>query len=195
MKKALLKKRASFLAIIFLLISQFTFSQAPPSNINGEELKTWLRTNTYDGKHQTLGYSNARKYLYNYIDNESGVITCVYSGFTVNSAYGGTTTYPAPINCEHTIPQSFFGEADPMVSDIHHLYPTYENWNSTRSNYPLTDIDDNITVKWMYLNQSLMQKRMAILISNNSYNVCRIEKICQIMLIPQFENNNANMNN
>ncbi len=47
----------------------------------------------------------------------------------------------------------------------------------------------------MYLNQSLMQKRMAILISNNSYNVCRIEKICQIMLIPQFENNYAYMNN
>ncbi|MBI9054223.1 MAG: endonuclease [Bacteroidales bacterium] len=154
MKKTLLKRRVSFLAALFLLVSQIAFSQIPPENVNGEDLKTWLRTNYYDGKHQTLGYTSARRYLYNYIDNENGVITCVYSGLEVNSAYGGTTTYPAPINCEHTIPQSFFNESDPMVSDIHHLYPTYENWNSTRSNYPLTDIDDNSTAKWMYLSQS-----------------------------------------
>ena len=154
MKKTLLKKRVSILAIMFFMISQFAFSQVPPENLTGEELKSWLITNYYDGKHQTLGYSTARMYLYNYIDNENGIITCVYSGLEVNSPYGGTTTYPAPINCEHTIPQSFFNEAEPMKSDIHHLFPTYENWNSTRSNYPLTDIDDNSTTKWMYLNQS-----------------------------------------
>jgi chitodextrinase len=155
MKKNLLKRRVSILAIFILFVSQFAFAQVPPETLNGEELKSWLRTNYYDGKHQTLGYTNARLYLYNYIDNENGVITCVYSGLEVNSAYGGTTTYPAPINCEHTIPQSYFGEADPMVSDIHHLYPSYENWNSTRSNYPFADIVDNVTAKWMYLDQSL----------------------------------------
>ncbi len=154
MKKTLLKRRVSILAIFILFLSQFAFAQVPPETLNGEELKSWLRTNYYDGKHNTLGYTNARKYLYNYIDNENGVITCVYSGYEVNSAYGGTTTYPAPINCEHTIPQSYFGEADPMVSDIHHLYPAYENWNSTRSNYPYADINDNTTAKWMYLDQS-----------------------------------------
>ncbi len=154
MKNLLLKKRVSILAVLFLMLSQLAFSQVPPEDLSGENLKSWLRTNYYDGKHQTLGYSTARVYLYNYIDNENNVITCVYSGYEVNSTYGGTTTYPAPINCEHTIPQSFFNEADPMVSDIHHLFPTYENWNSTRSNYPLTEIDDNTTSKWMYLNQS-----------------------------------------
>ncbi|MFC2104313.1 endonuclease, partial [Bacteroidota bacterium] len=154
MKNLLLKKRVSLLTALFLLISLFAFSQTPPDNLNGEELKTWLRTNYYDGNHQTLGYTNARKYLYNYIDNENGVITCVYSGYQVNSAYGGTTTYPAPVNCEHTIPQSLFNEANPMVSDIHHLYPTYETWNSTRSNHPFDEINDSQTEKWMYLNQS-----------------------------------------
>ena len=154
MKNLLLKKRVSFLTALFLLISLFAFSQTPPEDLNGEDLKEWLKTNYYDGKHQTLGYTTARVYLYNYIDNENGVITCVYSGYQVNSAYGGTTTYPAPINCEHTIPQSLFNEANPMVSDIHHLYPTYENWNSTRSNHPFDDISDSQTEKWMYLDQS-----------------------------------------
>jgi hypothetical protein len=55
----------------------------------------------------------------------------------------------APFNCEHTVPQSFFNSADPMVSDIHHLYPVYENWNSIRSNYPFYEIPDVSTQLWM----------------------------------------------
>jgi len=117
MKNLLPSLKANLVFVFILLFSQLAFSQTPPSNLEGEALKAWYRTNYYDGKHQTLGYSTARMYLYNYIDNESGIITCVYSGYQVNSPYGGTTTYPAPINCEHTIPQRFFGEADPMVSD------------------------------------------------------------------------------
>jgi len=151
MKLNLLRKRTSIFVILFFLFSQFIFGQVPPSDLSGQELRTWLKTNYYDGQHLTLGYDQARVYLYNYIDNESGIITCVYSGLQVSSPYGGTTTYPAPINCEHTIPQSFFDEANPMVSDLHHLYPTYENWNSTRSNYPFVEISDNATEKWMYL--------------------------------------------
>src|SRR5690606_6906717 len=66
----------------------------------------------------------------------------------------GTGSNPDPINCEHTVPQSFFNEAEPMKSDIHHLFPTYSNWNSTRSNYPFAEINDNSTTKWMYLTTS-----------------------------------------
>ncbi|MEL7428320.1 MAG: endonuclease, partial [Bacteroidota bacterium] len=36
-----------------------------------------------------------------------------------------------------------------MKSDIHHLFPTYKNWNSTRSNYAFAEIDDNQTTRWM----------------------------------------------
>ncbi|PLX22349.1 MAG: hypothetical protein C0599_06560 [Salinivirgaceae bacterium] len=147
----------SFKLVCFLFLFSFfssVYAQTPPSNLSGQDLRTWLKQNYYDGKHQTLGYTTARKYLYNYIDNDNGVITCVYSGVQVNSPYGGTTTYPAPINCEHTVPQSLFNEANPMVSDIHHLYPTYENWNSTRSNHPFAEINDSQTEKWMYLTNS-----------------------------------------
>ncbi len=137
---------------VLLILLCFTFSataQTPPSNLSGSALRTWFKQNYHDGKHNTLGYSTARKYMYNYIDNKNNSITGVYSGFIKSWSYGGTGTNPAPINCEHTVPQSFFGKADPMVSDIHHLFPTYGTWNSTRSNYPFAEITDSQTEKWM----------------------------------------------
>ena len=80
MKLNLPKMRTSILIFLFFLFNQFAYSQVPPSNLSGQELRTWLKTNYYDGQHQTLGYDQARVKLYNYIDNESGKITCVYSG-------------------------------------------------------------------------------------------------------------------
>jgi endonuclease I len=144
--------RFQFFAVLSIFLC-LTFSlQAqtpPPSTLSGSALRTWYKQNYFDGKHKTLGYSTARKFMYNNIDNKNNSITCVYSGFVQSWTYGGTGTNPAPINCEHTVPQSFFGEAEPMVSDIHHLFPTYGNWNSTRSNYPFADITDSQTQKWM----------------------------------------------
>ena len=149
-------KNALFL-LSFLLIQVGLKAVNPPADLNGEELKTWLKENFYDNKHITLGYDGsdgARSMMYNYIDNKDNVITGVYSGYEVSWTYGGTGTNPAPINCEHTVPQSFFGKEEPMKSDIHHLFPTYGNWNSTRSNYPFAEIDDEETTKWMYLSTS-----------------------------------------
>lgn len=39
-------------------------------------------------------------------------------------------------NREHVIPQSFFNQKRPMVSDIHHVRPTDGKVNGMRSNYP-----------------------------------------------------------
>lgn len=141
------------LGTLFLcLATALTWAQpVPPSNLEGESLKSWLKANYFDGRHNTLGYTAARRYMYNYIDNKNNTITGVYSGYQVSWQAGGTGTNPAPINCEHVVPQSFFGQAEPMKSDIHHLFPTYQNWNSTRSNHPFAEIPDNQTAKWMYL--------------------------------------------
>lgn len=154
MKTSFIQLKKLSILLVGLFIHLFVFAQVPPSDLDGETLKDWLVQNYYTGKHNQLGYSSARAKMYNYIDNKNNTITCVYSGYIVNSNYGGTTTYPAPINCEHTIPQSFFNSSEPMKSDIHHLYPTYENWNSTRSNYPFDEIDDHETDKWMRSNTS-----------------------------------------
>ncbi|WP_430815980.1 endonuclease [Carboxylicivirga sp. RSCT41] len=137
--------------ILFCGLSTLLFAQEPPSDINGEELKLWLKTNWYNGKHTELGYSTARLKMYQTIDNTDNTITCVYSGYEKSWSSSNTSTNPQPINCEHTVPQSFFGSAEPMKSDIHHLFPTYGNWNSVRSNHPFAEINDDQTTNWMYL--------------------------------------------
>ncbi len=143
------------LCLQFVLIAQ---PPAPPVNLTGSAMRSWLKSNWYDGHHNQLGYSEARRKMYAYLDNDAGELTCVYSGFTQSNPYGNEITYPNPINCEHTIPQSFFSSAEPMKSDIHHLFPTYQNWNSERSNFKFADIDDTTTIKWMRNSSTLTFK-------------------------------------
>lgn len=143
-----------FLFIVSFLLIQKIDAQLLPSNLNCTDSKIWIKTNYYSGLHQTLGYSTARKKMYAYIDNHNDSVECVYSGFKVYNAYGNEITYPAPVNTEHTVPQSFFSSMDPMLSDLHHLFPTYDLWNTDRGNNPFMDIPDNNTIKWVINNFS-----------------------------------------
>lgn len=45
-------------------------------------------------------------------------------------------------NREHSIPQSLFNEASPMVSDIQHILPTDGKVNGMRSNYPYGKVNN-----------------------------------------------------
>ena len=125
---------------------------APPTNLQGQALKTWLVQNWYDGKRVDLGYDRARGKMYNYVDVFNGQLTCVYSGYTTPKTIDSTSTSTAGvgrINCEHTIPQSWFNEVSRMKADIHHLYPTYDTWNSNRGSDPFGEIPDATTQVWM----------------------------------------------
>lgn len=137
--------------ILFLLAFPcYLFAQLqPPANLNCEQVRVWIKQNYYDGKMRSLGYSTARKKMYAFIDNKSDSLECVYSGYKQRHVRGNETTGILPINCEHTVPQSLFNSADPMVSDIHHLFPTYDAWNSDRGNLPFSDIPDALTTKWV----------------------------------------------
>jgi len=128
------------LILCLTFLSNNVNAQIPPDNLSGEELRTWLKQNWYDGEHNELGYSEARRKMYGFIDNHNDTITCVYSGFTRLNDYGNQITFPSPINTEHTVPQSLFSQAEPMRSDIHAIFPTYINWNSERGNSPFLDI-------------------------------------------------------
>ena len=89
--------------------------------------------------------------MYNFIDNYGDAIVGVYGGYVRPLPFdpAGQESNPGPINAEHTVPQSFFDRLEPMRSDLHHLFPTYSRWNSTRQNYPCREIPDDETTKWM----------------------------------------------
>ncbi len=148
-----MKSYFHLLVVLALFSSKTLISQTtPPSNLSGAELRTWLKTNWYDGKHNSLGYDGARKQMYGYVDKQAdGQVYCVYSGFHQTAAF---VSYLNPINCEHTIPQSWFGESSPMVADMFHLYPTHETVNGARGSFPFTEIIDSQTTTWYIVNTS-----------------------------------------
>ena len=128
-----------------------------PASLSGVPLRDWLRTNWYDPYRVVLSYADARAKMYNYADNYSNSVVCVYSGYseTVPLNFNNTSTGVVNnINCEHSIPQSWFRETTRMRSDMHHLYPTYIQWNSNRGSDPYGEIPDTQTTLWMRLTQS-----------------------------------------
>ncbi len=103
-------------------------------NLAEENLKMALKTRLAQG-YNSLGYNTARDNMYATIDNRGGDVTCVYTARTAtfNTRAGANTN---GFNTEHTFPQGFFNQNEPMRSDIHALFPTDATANSTRSNHP-----------------------------------------------------------
>jgi endonuclease G, mitochondrial len=47
-----------------------------------------------------------------------------------------------PFNCEHVVPQSWFGKREPMKGDLHHLFACETGCNSFRGNIPYFEFAD-----------------------------------------------------
>ena len=144
--------------ILFILLLSNLFSEILFPGIFGEDLKQLL-VNNYTTS-STLGYNNARDIMYSEIDIKDGnQLTGVYSGYTITlnlSQDPSTNAYEQGINCEHTWPQSLGSGSEPMKSDMHHLFPTKSNVNSSRGNDPFAESIDSLTDKW-YRNDSYIQ--------------------------------------
>ena len=124
--------------------------------IYGDELSNMI-VNGYKTS-TTLGYNTARDTMYSIIDSENGSVSCIYTDFSVDLIPGtdpSITMYEGGINCEHSWPQSMGASSEPMKSDLHHLFPCKDNVNSSRGNNPYSDIVDNLTDSWFYLDQNL----------------------------------------
>ncbi len=155
--KHLLRPFGLFLS---LLVGISTAGAQTPigGSLSDSELRTYLKDNYY--VITSLGYTTARDRMYGQIDNVNGRVTCVYSGYSkigsTRAQMNDTTGVGVvQINAEHTWPQSLFSSTEPMQSDIHHLYPTWASPNSSRSNNPFAQIDDNQSSTWFggsYLN-------------------------------------------
>ena len=131
--------RAAILVLFAVLLQTAASSQTPPAGLVLEDLRDWLKTNWYDSDFSDLGYSAARQQMYSFTDEEGGNIACIYTGFQQPAEF---TTFPDPINAEHLVPQSLYGSASPMRSDIHNIRPAHGSANSARANYPFSEVAD-----------------------------------------------------
>ncbi len=87
--------------------------------------------------HNAKSYSNAVKFMYNDLDLDNGKLCSVYTPSECN-VKGEAKEYR--INCEHTWPKSLGAKEYPMVSDLHHLYPSEKDINNLRGNLPFCEI-------------------------------------------------------
>ena len=110
-----------------------------------EVLKSALKSYATTG-YVALGYNTARDRMYETVDdyNNNDTLQCVYTGRKIHAA-NRTEAQNLGFQCEHTYPQSYFSEREPMKSDIYHLYPTDGPANNRRSNYPFGFVVSNIT--------------------------------------------------
>ncbi len=119
------------------LSCQGNYSKAYYSSTQNQEeetLKQTLKIITGAG-YTGFSYDVARDKMYASIDNQNDTVTCVY---TNRKAKFNTraTAVNNNFNCEHTFPQSLFGQNAPMRSDLHHLFSTDDAANNSRGNLP-----------------------------------------------------------
>ncbi|GAB5409340.1 MAG: hypothetical protein BalsKO_17050 [Balneolaceae bacterium] len=120
------------------------------SSLNDSTLIVYLRTNYTPTSPKN--YNEARDSMYTSIDvDESDSLTGVYSGLRAKADGSRTPSNGSlSFNTEHSWPQSFYDENEPMRGDIHHLFPTWSSPNQSRSNHPFGEVADNLTTSWWY---------------------------------------------
>ncbi len=113
-------------------------------NKTEDQLKGALKAIVTAG-YVSLGYNSARDKMFMEFDNQKtngqgatvNTLECVYTG---RKAVGYTDRTDAQnsanFNTEHTFPQGFFNQDEPMRSDLYHLFPTDANANNSRGNFP-----------------------------------------------------------
>ena len=109
-------------------------------------LGTIIASNKSSGSaHNVVSYDDL-KYLLRYADTENADGTnlidiyspcsfTVSGGITWSGSCSGSTNVGCGLNREHTVPQSWFSKASPMVSDAFHIYAVDAASNGHRSDY------------------------------------------------------------
>ncbi len=141
-KKINMKRTFTFFLSLVLFTNLTIFAAIPSGyytaadNKKGAALLSALQ-GCIDG-HTTLSYSSLEDYYDDTDLTADGYIWDMYSTckFTINDDGGSQSRICDVWNKEHSVPQSWFGEASPMKSDLFHVYPTDARVNNFRSNYP-----------------------------------------------------------
>lgn len=157
------------IVIALLLLSAASSAQIPDGYYNtaegkwGSELKTALHNiikghtdNDYKGLWTTYQTSDTiqiagNTYIYDIYSIRADRSANYF--YTVSADQCGDS-YKSEGDCynrEHIVPQSWFNEARPMVSDAHHIPPTDGKVNGMRANYPHAQV---ATATWTSTNGS-----------------------------------------
>lgn len=106
---------------------------------SGNQLRLALQ-DIIDG-HTQIGYKNLGTIMqWSDTENADGQhVVDIYTdcGFTCSGpiTWGNASSVGSAMNREHTVPQSWFNENEPMRSDAFHVYPTDCKANNNRSSY------------------------------------------------------------
>lgn len=147
------------LLVLFLLTGISSWAQIPANYYNsangltGYALKTELHNIISNGHNpqsyndlwtafQTTDddqyYENDGKVLDIYSENPDG--NDPYEFTFINDECGNYNSEADCYNREHLMPQSWFNENAPMVTDIHHIYPTDGYVNGMRGHLPFGEV-------------------------------------------------------
>ena len=123
--------------------------------LTGEALFNQLHQDNQPSTQHQFSYGGARNFMYGTADQVNcqgrmGIYTfysrvCAYGNGGDGNSYqergdqNRDGVVDKIINAEHLWPQSFFGKANPMVADLHHLQSTFSTPNGRRSNYPFCE--------------------------------------------------------
>ncbi|MCB5260847.1 MAG: endonuclease [Candidatus Cloacimonetes bacterium] len=137
-------------------------------------LQDLISTNTYSS------YDGAKVFLFQDLDNTNGQVTCVYTGevYHINSSYSGQTSP----NTEHTYAQSWFSSSESSIkkADLHHLFITTMQVNSSRGNLPFGNVASTASSNVYYSHTPLQSYR-----GNNNWQ----RTVFQVN--PQYQGNTA----
>lgn len=146
-------KRIFTFFLSWVLLTNLTMFAAIPSgyysaadNKKGSALLSALQGCIDD--HTVLSYSSLKNYYDDTDFTSEGYIWDMYSTceFTLSDNSGNNGVVCGMWNKEHSIPQSWFGEASPMKSDLFHVYPTDARVNNARSNYPFGETSNRSAI-------------------------------------------------
>lgn len=136
---------------LLLIISTLSWAAAPISYYNNANGKNTSALRTALESIISTGYvTKSYDYLYTIyatsdINPATGNIWDMYSNCTYDiiNTLQRCGNYSVECDCynrEHSVPQSWFGSASPMVSDAFHVYPTDGKVNGMRGNYPYGEV-------------------------------------------------------
>lgn len=149
MKKVFLK---AVTGIILLLIGVSSFAQIPSGYYDSAEgleddaLRQALH-NIIDG-HTVVSYGDLWDVYEDSDMRSDGKVWDTYSDCNFNFGIDQCGNYSNICDCfnrEHTVPQSWFNESSPMVSDAFHVIPTDGKVNGYRSSYSFGECDSGTT--------------------------------------------------